>query len=71
MLVERLRQAINKHDLDAFVACFDPDCRSEQPAHPAGRVPWARASESPQRQRARNGASGTGTARGRTGIPSR
>jgi ketosteroid isomerase-like protein len=35
MLVERLRQAINRHDLDAFAACFDPDYRSQQPAHPA------------------------------------
>jgi ketosteroid isomerase-like protein len=35
MMVERLREAINKHDLDAFVACFDADYRSEQPAHPA------------------------------------
>jgi hypothetical protein len=35
MMVESLREAINNHDLDAFVACFDPDYRSEQPAHPA------------------------------------
>ena len=35
MMIENLREAINKHDLDAFVACFDPDYRSEQPAHPA------------------------------------
>jgi ketosteroid isomerase-like protein len=26
---------MNAHDLDAFVACFAPDYRSEQPAHPA------------------------------------
>ena len=25
---------MNRHDLDAFVACFSPDYRSEQPAHP-------------------------------------
>ena len=25
---------MNAHDLDAFVACFAPDYRSEQPAHP-------------------------------------
>jgi ketosteroid isomerase-like protein len=24
----------NRHDLDAFVACFDPEYRSEQPVHP-------------------------------------
>ena len=27
--------AINDHDLDAFVACFADDYRSEQPAHPS------------------------------------
>lgn len=32
---ERLRDAVNAHDLDAFVACFHEDYRSEQPAHPA------------------------------------
>jgi ketosteroid isomerase-like protein len=35
MMAERLCEAINKHNLDAFVACFDTDYRSEQPAHPA------------------------------------
>ena len=30
----RLLAAMNAHDLDAFVACFAPDYRSEQPAHP-------------------------------------
>ncbi|MFJ8470016.1 nuclear transport factor 2 family protein [Streptomyces swartbergensis] len=35
MVAQRLRQAINDHDLDAFVDCFRPDYRSEQPAHPA------------------------------------
>ena len=30
----RLRDAQNRHDLDAFVACFDPQHRSEQPPHP-------------------------------------
>ena len=30
----RLHDAINRHDLEAFVACFAPDYRSEQPAHP-------------------------------------
>jgi len=33
-LIERLRRAINQHDLDALIACFDPDYRSEQPLHP-------------------------------------
>jgi hypothetical protein len=33
-VLERLRDAQNRHDLDAFVACFDPDYRSTQPAHP-------------------------------------
>jgi hypothetical protein len=30
----RLRDAQNDHDLDAFVACFHTDYRSEQPVHP-------------------------------------
>jgi hypothetical protein len=33
-VVERLHSAMNQHDLEAFLACFDPDYRSEQPAHP-------------------------------------
>ena len=33
-LLERLRDAQNAHDLDAFVACFDERYRSEQPVHP-------------------------------------
>jgi limonene-1,2-epoxide hydrolase len=33
-VVERLRKAMNQHDLEAFLAFFDPDYRSEQPAHP-------------------------------------
>jgi hypothetical protein len=33
-VLERLRDAQNDHDLDAFVACFHPDYRSEQPVHP-------------------------------------
>jgi hypothetical protein len=31
----RLLEAMNAHDLDAFVACFAPAYRSEQPAHPS------------------------------------
>jgi len=33
-VVERLQEAINRHDPDAMLACFDPDYESEQPAHP-------------------------------------
>jgi hypothetical protein len=33
-VLKRLRDAQNHHDLDAFVACFDPGYRSEQPVHP-------------------------------------
>jgi hypothetical protein len=33
-VLERLHDAQNRHDLDAFVACFDPEYRSEQPVHP-------------------------------------
>jgi hypothetical protein len=33
-VLERLQAAQNHHDLDAFVACFDPGYHSEQPAHP-------------------------------------
>jgi ketosteroid isomerase-like protein len=34
MVAERLSAAMNAHDIDAFVACFDEDYDSEQPAHP-------------------------------------
>jgi limonene-1,2-epoxide hydrolase len=34
-VVERLRDAMNQHDLEAFLVCFDPNYRSEQPAHPS------------------------------------
>ena len=33
--MHRLLAAMNAHDLDAFVACFAPDYRSDQPAHPS------------------------------------
>jgi limonene-1,2-epoxide hydrolase len=33
-VLERLHSAMNQHDLEAFLACIDPDYRSEQPAHP-------------------------------------
>ncbi|HEX6130424.1 MAG TPA: nuclear transport factor 2 family protein [Actinomycetota bacterium] len=32
---ERLLRAMNAHDLEAHLACFHEDYRSEQPAHPA------------------------------------
>ena len=34
-VIEKLMAASNAHDLDAMVALFDADYRSEQPAHPA------------------------------------
>jgi len=34
LAVERLTAAMNAHDIDAFVACFDEQYESEQPAHP-------------------------------------
>ena len=33
-VVERLHEAMNRHDLEAFLACIDVDYRSEQPVHP-------------------------------------
>ena len=33
-VIERLRDAMNRHDLDAFLACIDSGYESEQPAHP-------------------------------------
>ena len=33
-VLERLQSALNQHDLDSFVDCFDPDYQSEQPVHP-------------------------------------
>ena len=34
VVLERMIQALNRHDLDAMVACIAPDYRSEQPFHP-------------------------------------
>jgi ketosteroid isomerase-like protein len=31
---ERMIEAANRHDLEAMVACYAPDFRSEQPFHP-------------------------------------
>jgi ketosteroid isomerase-like protein len=36
-VLSRLVAALNRHDLDAFVACFEPEYESEQPAHPDRR----------------------------------
>jgi ketosteroid isomerase-like protein len=33
-VLARLTAAMNRQDLAAFVACFDPEYESEQPAHP-------------------------------------
>ena len=33
-VLERLLDALNAHDLDSLVDCFDEGYRSEQPAHP-------------------------------------
>lgn len=33
--VDRLRRAINRHDLDRIAASFAPDYRNDTPAHPA------------------------------------
>ena len=34
LVAERLNEAMNAHDIDAFVECFDEQYDSEQPAHP-------------------------------------
>jgi hypothetical protein len=34
LVAERLMAAMNAHDIDAFVACFQEGYESEQPAHP-------------------------------------
>ena len=36
-VLARLNAAMNHHDLEAFVACFEPGYESEQPAHPDRR----------------------------------
>jgi ketosteroid isomerase-like protein len=33
-LVERLKDAVNRHDLDSLADCFDQDFRNETPVHP-------------------------------------
>jgi hypothetical protein len=32
--MDRLQAALNQHDLEPFIKCFDPDYQSEQPVHP-------------------------------------
>jgi len=34
-LVERLKQAVNDHDIEALVTCFAVEYRNETPVHPA------------------------------------
>jgi len=34
VVIERLQQAQNARDLEAFLACIAPDYRSDQPLHP-------------------------------------
>jgi ketosteroid isomerase-like protein len=34
LVVDRLNAAMNAHDVEAFLACFQEDYESEQPAHP-------------------------------------
>jgi hypothetical protein len=34
VVADRMADALNAHDLDAFVACFHDDYDSDQPAHP-------------------------------------
>src|SRR3954453_6470552 len=34
LVAERLKAALNAHDIDAFVACFEEGYASEQPGHP-------------------------------------
>ena len=36
-VLARLTAAMNRHDLEAFVACFEPGYESEQPSHPDRR----------------------------------
>jgi hypothetical protein len=33
-LLFKFRDALNSHDIEAFVACFDQNYHSEQPVHP-------------------------------------
>jgi hypothetical protein len=33
-VIERMHAAYNRHDLEAFLGCFDQNYQSEQPVHP-------------------------------------
>lgn len=33
-VIDRLFDGINQHDIEGFLECFDPEYRSETPAHP-------------------------------------
>ena len=33
-VIERMHETLNRHDHEAFLECFDPDYRSEQPIYP-------------------------------------
>jgi hypothetical protein len=33
-VIERMHTAYNRHDLEAFLGCFDQNYQSEQPVHP-------------------------------------
>lgn len=35
IVVERLHQALNEHNLETLLACFAPSFQGEQPLHPA------------------------------------
>jgi ketosteroid isomerase-like protein len=36
-LIEKMNSALNQHDLESFLDCFDPSYQSEQPVHPDRR----------------------------------
>lgn len=40
-LIEEVQSAINAHNLDAFLACFNESYDSEQPAASAALLPWS------------------------------
>ncbi len=73
-VIERMHEALNRHDLEAFLELFDANYRSEQPVHPNRgfggkdqvRKNWSAIFESFPDFRAeqRCGASGTGPPRG-------
>lgn len=34
VVIKRMQDALNRHDLEAFLECFEANYRSEQPVHP-------------------------------------